>query len=124
MRDLFRRWPLVALLGAAMLALAAAGCGESSRPMFDGIPEGAIVVDQDGLKFKPNSITVAPGTRVYFTNSERAPHNVVLDGEDLSGKMEKGDVFVWTFDDPGEYKLTCGYHPQMRATVTVDELPR
>ncbi|GAB4322325.1 MAG: hypothetical protein Kow0010_03040 [Dehalococcoidia bacterium] len=117
---LFHRWTLVALLGPLLVALAVAGCGESSAPSFDGIPEGATVIDQDGLKFKPNSITVTPGTRVYFTNSERAPHNVVLDGEDLSGKMEKGDVFAWTFDDPGEYRLSCAYHPQMRVTVTVD----
>lgn len=115
------RWRSAALLALlAIAALTAAGCGDSADPSFDGIPEGATVVDQDGLKFKPNHVTVGAGTTVYFTNSERAPHNVVLDGEDLSGKMEKGDVFAWTFDDPGEYRLSCAYHPQMRVTVQVD----
>lgn len=115
------RWaPTVARAAVALLALVAVACGDASQVSFDGIPEDATVVDQDGLKFRPNSITVASGTPIYFTNSERAPHNVVLDGDDLSGTMEKGDVFVWTFDDPGEYRLSCGFHPQMKVTVTVE----
>lgn len=121
MNSYLHRGALAVALSLTVLAgLLAVACGEAEKPTFEGIPDGATVVDQDGLKFKPDSVTVTAGTTVYFTNSENAVHNVVIDGDDVSGIMDKGDVFAWTFDDPGEYRITCGYHPQMRTTVTVE----
>ena len=84
------------------------------------VPEGAAHVDQDNLKFEPNSLTVAPGTEVYFQNSESAIHNVVANGTTLTENMREGDVYVWTAPSGGTYRLTCDFHPQMKATITVE----
>lgn len=102
------------------LALVAAACGAPEPPEFPGVPEGAVVMDQDGLKFRPGDITVSAGEDVYFTNSEHSLHTVTVDGENISGSMARGDAFVWTFDAPGEYRVTCDFHPKMRATITVE----
>ena len=108
------------LAGPGLLAVVLIGCGDFARPEFPDVPSGASVVDQRGLKFAPDELRVSAGERVYFTNSERAPHTVSIEGENLSGNMVKGDVFVWTFDVPGEYKIACNYHLKMRATITVE----
>ena len=108
------------LSAVAVLSAVAAGCGSGDDPEFTEIPPGARVVDQDGLKFRPDDLVAQSGESVYFTNSERAPHTVTVDGRNQSGNMVWGAVFVWTFDEPGEYRVTCDYHPKMRATVTVE----
>lgn len=90
------------------------------EPAEGEIPAGAPEVDQDNLKFSPTELTTTAGTKVYFKNSETALHTVTINGEDLSGNMKKNDVFVWTAGPAGEYKITCEYHPQMKATITVN----
>lgn len=86
------------------------------------IPAGAPEVDQDNLKFIPTELTVKPGEKVYFKNSETALHTVTIEGENVSGNMRKGEVFAWDAPtEPGDYKITCDYHPQMKATLTVAE---
>ncbi|MCC7362831.1 MAG: cupredoxin domain-containing protein [Dehalococcoidia bacterium] len=83
------------------------------------VPEGAPLIDQDNLKFIPTSLEVAVGTKVYFKNSETAIHTVTVDGKNITGNMRKDDIYVWTPNAAGSYKLTCDFHPQMKATVTV-----
>ncbi len=83
------------------------------------IPAGAPEVDQDGLAFKPTELKAKSGEKVYFKNSESALHTVTINGKNESGNMKKGDIFVWTSGPAGEYKITCDYHPQMKATITI-----
>jgi plastocyanin len=122
---LFVRIGPVSLLGMLTVLLAVgllAACRDSEVLDYsDQIPDGASHIDQRSLQFRPNSITVTVGESVYFTNSEAAIHRIDVNGEDVTGNMGRGDVVVFTFDAPGEYELTCPYHPQMRATVTVVE---
>ena len=33
--------------------------------------------------------------------------------------MERDQVFTWTPPATGTYKITCDFHPQMKATITV-----
>lgn len=98
---------------SAATGTSTAGGGESE------IPEGAPFVDQDNLKFIPTSVEAKAGEKVYFMNSETAIHTVTIEGKNVSGNMRKGDVYVWTAGDAGTYKITCDFHPQMKATITI-----
>jgi plastocyanin len=121
---------LTLVLGVAAFATVAcatepADNGGATRGIGDGtdprVPAGAPYIDQDNLKFIPTQLTVKVGQTVYFLNSETALHTVDINGENLSGNMRKGDVFTWTPPAPGVYQITCKYHPQMKATITVVE---
>jgi plastocyanin len=124
-----RTWLLAALVASIALLAVACGGGNSdgSGPtgVADGsdpeIPAGAPFIDQDKLKFIPTELTVKAGEKVYFKNSETALHTVTINGVDESGNMKKNDIFIWEFPSAGEYKITCEYHPQMKATITVTE---
>ena len=83
------------------------------------IPAGAAEIDQDGLAFKPDKLTVKTGEKVYVKNSESALHTFTVNGKNESGNMKKGDVFAWAPPAAGTYKITCDFHPQMNATITV-----
>jgi plastocyanin len=49
---------------------------------------------------------------------------VSIDDENLSGTMNRNDIFQWTPQSLGTYDITCEFHPQMKAAIeVVEELP-
>lgn len=123
------RRPAVALVALALMTAALlAGCGGGdSGPAATGIangvagvPDGAAFVDQTGLRFRPDTLTTTAGETVYFKNSEPSLHTVTINGKNESGSMNRREVFVWTPASAGTYQITCDFHPQMKATLTVE----
>jgi len=120
---------LAVVIGAFVLATLAVACGGGSSTSTTeaaataGIPAGSTVIDQNNLAFKPGTVTVKAGEKVYFLNSETALHTATINGKNESGNMKKGAVFAWTAPAAGTYKVTCDYHPQMHATITVGAAP-
>lgn len=119
------RAALILLSAAAMIGGLAVACGGDddddngdSEPVE--IPAGAPMVDQDNLVFIPDKLTVKSGEKVYFKNSETAIHTVTINGKNVSGNMKEDDVVIWIPEKAGEYKVTCDYHPQMKATIKVE----
>lgn len=98
--------------GATTAASPATGNGNDAGTVAE--------IDQDNLTFKPGKVTVKAGEKILFKNSETALHTVTINGKNESGNMKKNEKFVWTAPKAGEYKVTCDYHPQMNATITVE----
>lgn len=111
--------------GAVLLVLfiVAGACGsddggEGDRPRIPDsvnvttIPPGAPLIDQDNLAFEPKELTVEPGVKVYFKNSETAIHTVTIDGENVSGAMKRDAIIAWAPPRAGTYRITCDYHPR------------
>jgi plastocyanin len=74
----------------------------------------------DNFSFGPQTVTVAAGTQVRWTNHDDIPHNTV--GEDKSFKsttLDTDQQFTHTFDKAGTYKYYCSIHPRMTGTVVV-----
>ncbi len=83
------------------------------------VPAGAPAIDQLDLAFKPSHLEVPVGSTVYFKNSEQALHTVNVDGKNISGNMRIGDIVSWKFPSAGQYQITCDYHLDMHAVITV-----
>ena len=74
----------------------------------------------DNFSFTPQSITVAAGTTVTWTNHDDVPHNVVSSDKFFKSKtMYTDEKFSYTFGKPGTYSYFCSIHPRMTATVVV-----
>jgi plastocyanin len=72
--------------------------------------------------FEPSSVTIPAGTTVKWTNATEIGHTIQsgdIEFED-SGLLESGKSFTETFDQPGTYFYTCGPHPWMTGTITVE----
>jgi len=88
-----------------------------------GLPAHAEEPNQVVIKnfmFSPMAITVKAGTTVTWKNMDGEPHTVVNDaGIFRSAALDQNDTYQFKFDKPGVYKVFCGIHPYMKATITV-----
>jgi plastocyanin len=73
-----------------------------------------------GFKFDAPALTVAVGTTVTWTNTDKAEHSVVAeDTSFISDNLAQGATFEHTFDTPGTFPYICGIHSRMKGTITV-----
>ncbi|HEU5050477.1 MAG TPA: cupredoxin family copper-binding protein [Gemmatimonadales bacterium] len=73
-----------------------------------------------GLRFRPGSIVVAPGTTVLWTNDDPVEHTVTSDDGALeSGLIPAGGTWSATLTREGELEYHCRPHPTMRGRITV-----
>ena len=81
------------------------------------------VVTIRGRSFGPAEITVAIG-EVTFTNADSLPHTVT-EGENGAASagarfdevIDSDATIVITFAEPGDYHITCQFHPSMHLLV-------
>lgn len=78
-------------------------------------------VSISGFQFNPARITVAPGTRVTWTNNDGVAHNAtsVMRGVFATTNLGSGVSATITFSQIGTFEYECTIHPAMRGTVTV-----
>ena len=91
-----------------------------------GVISAALAADAnvtiDNFAFSPAQITVAPATKVTWSNRDDIPHTVTDAGEPRAFKsppLDTGDTFSHVFSAPGTYHYFCSIHPHMRGTVVV-----
>jgi plastocyanin len=74
----------------------------------------------DNFSFRPQTLTVAVGTTVTWTNRDDIPHTVVSDGGVFKSKArDTEEMFSYTFDQAGTYPYHCSIHPKMTGQVVV-----
>jgi plastocyanin len=79
------------------------------------------------FKFIPDTLVVAPGTTVVWTNHDDIAHTVTSGTPDhvggiLAGKLDaQGSTYSYRFDTPGEYPYFCEYHTSMVGKVIVNQ---
>jgi plastocyanin len=92
--------------------------GATTAAPVDQLPAEVVVIAD--FRFVRDTTTVSAGTTVTWENADAAGHTVTAsDGSFDSGRLEPGDTFEHTFDEPGEYAYFCSIHPSMTAKVVV-----
>jgi plastocyanin len=132
---------------AALLALTGAACSSggngtdsggnarqtsaagNASPVTDGGPSITIKL----IAFNPTDVQLAAGGTVTWRQDDVATHTVTSgrveqnggtatakpDGRFDSGNISKGQMFQFSFPEPGEYPFFCAVHPAtMTGTVT------
>lgn len=73
-----------------------------------------------GFAFTEQTVTVAAGATVTWTNTDEFAHSVKgAGGSFASEPLSTGDTFTHTFDAAGTFSYVCGIHPSMTGTVVV-----
>jgi len=99
----------------AALAMGAVRAADTAPP--------ALQVKIFNYKFDPETVTVAPGTTVTWTNKDEIPHTLASTDKSFqgSGGLDTGDSYSYTFTKPGTYSYYCTLHPFMKGQVVVTE---
>ena len=106
MTTLTRRSALAALLAAPFALLARKSHAAAHS------------VTIEGFAFSPESLTVAVGDTITFTNNDGAPHTATADdGSFDTGRLNRGDSAEVTVTSAGEIAYRCAFHPAMRGTI-------
>ena len=110
--------PLLAL-AAFVLAL----CAAFAIPaIFVSAATPAPTVDLNIAKFAfaPKEITIAPGTKIVWTNRDETPHTVTSTDKSFASKgLDTDDKFEHTFASEGDFGYICTVHPFMTGVVHV-----
>jgi plastocyanin len=118
-----------AALALTVLLVPLAACGDDEEPidLVEGVTVEVSAVDNS---FRPETIQIAAGTEVLWTNDGRTEHNVVPadDGDDFGvdpADFAPGDEYSFRFTEPGTYAYYCSLHGSatvgMTGTVEVTE---
>jgi plastocyanin len=76
-------------------------------------------VDIPDFNFAPDTIEVAVGGEVTWTNSHSQAHTASSAGTFDTGSIQPGESATVTFDTAGTFAYICSFHPFMTGTVTV-----
>jgi plastocyanin len=94
--------------------------GSSSARANDQPSAATAEVKIDNFSFAPQTLTVAVGTTVTWTNRDDIPHTVVsTDGVFKSKVRDTDEKFSYTFAKAGTYPYFCSVHPKMTGKIVV-----
>jgi plastocyanin len=101
--------------GAGILALAAAYLVGDAKA---AVQEATVSIDN--FTFKPDVLTIKPGTIVTFVNHDDIPHSIVDSGGKFKSKvLDTDESFKMTFETAGTIGYFCGLHPHMTGRIIV-----
>jgi plastocyanin len=105
----------------AVLLLVACGGGEAEAPEACTDPIGATTVELADFVFRPDCLSADAGTTMALDNTGDAPHTFTVTGTTVDVSVDAGASGEASLSglDPGIYAVTCTFHPQMVATLTV-----
>ena len=105
---------------SVVLALLLGAACTQDEDITGGIRPGTIFVAARDTFFTPDSVLIAAGLPVRWTNEGRALHTVVAeDSAWASGLLLHNWWVEVTFDSAGTYAYHCTEHPSMTGKVVV-----
>jgi plastocyanin len=117
-----RRHSAQALLAVVLaLLIPLLGMPGGSRVASGAAQSGATVeVQVVDFAFEPAMVMIEAGDTVTWTNTGDRPHTITADdGSFDSGRLDPGEQFSFTFNEPGTFTYVCGFHPEMQGSVMV-----
>ncbi len=81
------------------------------------------IIDQKGLKFSLNEITISVGDKIRFTNSDRTAHHLMAKEGEIqvnSPLLPPKEEYVLDFPIAGTFTIGCHIHPKMNLVITVE----
>jgi plastocyanin len=114
---------------AAGLALALVACpaNDTNGPAPDPNDEADATVIIENIEFDTDAVTISAGETVAWINEDAMGHTIThgsqgaaVDDPLFDEPVDAGESFSFTFDEPGEYEVTCTIHPTKNMTVVVE----
>ena len=83
-------------------------------------PPSTVDINIAKFAYGPKEITIAPGTKIVWTNHDQTPHTVTSNDKSFASKgLDTDDKFEHTFTSEGDFSYICTVHPYMTGVVHV-----
>src|SRR5438309_4938310 len=114
-------WLMRSLLAVALVPLALTLVLQARAAPPAAPARATVPVTIQNFAFSPQTLTVAPGTTVVWTQKDSTAHTVSSDTGAWpdSGSLAQGKTFAHTVTTPGTYPYHCSIYPFMTAKVIV-----
>ena len=108
------------LRGGVVLALAVSTAFVMPAILAAAAPASTVEVNIAKFAYAPKETTVAPGTKIVWTNHDQTPHTVTSNDKSFASKgLDSDDKFEHTFTSEGDFGYICTVHPYMTGVVHV-----
>ena len=88
-------------------------------PLCASAADHAVTID--GFAFKPQALRVRRGDTVTWSNKDIVDHTATSANPAFDSKaIHPGARFTWTATQPGQYRYTCAFHPNMTGVIDVE----
>lgn len=105
---------------AASPAAPGAAASDAASEVPSAAAGGGDAVTIQNFAFGPQSLSVAVGTTVTWTNADSTSHTATADDGSFDSKsIAAGATFSQTFDTAGTFAYHCSIHPNMTGTIEV-----
>ena len=95
-------------------------CATLVMPALAAVAAPPTNVDIAKFAFAPKEITVAPGTKITWSNRDETPHTVASNDKSFASKgLDTDDKFEHVFAVEGDFTYYCTLHPFMTGVVHV-----
>ena len=118
-------------------AATSAAASESAEASESAAAEGDVTVTLVGFAFTGDEVddsgdvptlTIPVGTRVVFVNEDPAPHTATHGTDGAAEADAAFDIAIretgasgsFTFEEAGQFPVTCKVHPDMNLTIIVE----
>jgi len=92
----------------------------AGTPSTDGASAATeVAVSIADFKFDPQTVNVAVGGTVVWTNTDGQQHTATSGGNFDAGAIEPQASMPVTFETAGSFTYICSFHPFMTGTVVV-----
>jgi plastocyanin len=106
---------MISVLAGARAALVAFALMNAAA-----VQSAEMAIKIDNFTFTPDTIEVAVGTTVVWTNDDDIPHALAETERRFKSKaLDTGDTYSFTFTTPGSYDYFCSLHPHMKGKIVV-----
>ena len=83
------------------------------------VASGSKQVVIENSQFMPTDLEIKAGTIVEWINKDSVDHTVTLENGDFDAELIVGATTTVTFNEVGEYRYFCQFHPGMQGSVIV-----
>jgi plastocyanin len=103
-----------------LIVAALVGVVFTTSASMAALPDTPVVIDIAKFAYGPKEVTVAPGTKITWTNHDQAPHTVTSSDKSFASKgLDTDDKYEHTFATEGDFSYICTVHPFMTGVVHV-----
>tara|TARA_Y100000310_G_scaffold154313_1_gene153875 strand:- start:1477 stop:1860 length:384 start_codon:yes stop_codon:yes gene_type:complete len=92
---------------------------EKEEVVMKVVSDGVAQVVISNAQFMPTDLEIKAGTTVEWNNADTKDHTITFENGDFDEILPVGASVTYTFEEVGELRYFCQFHPGMQGNIIV-----